>query len=354
MSGIFLAIVLRWITLLAIRVFWGRGQVHYAYAWSHPWPQALVTPQSGSLNIRANLSAVLALLVPLEHAPLVTTLMAMLVQLIPIAFILWNDTLWAGWPRKLVGLAIYQFLPIACETRLNPLNRYSCFIIIFIFLLLLDPVPRGRARRWVYRALLVLCGLSGVASTFLLPFFALRWLVERERERLVQTLTFGAATLVQALAVFSYRGGLDFTQRLHDLPLSVLLQIIWRQTIGYMTFGLSPMQVLSEPVVAIGKLYPAQFLGATWITSLVTPAMLVLLRCCLKARIPAFSQFDLIDVVARLRCCLRARIPAFLLGGAFLMELFATLFFSASRDPYGFISPESPSRIFLVPNVILG
>jgi len=100
-----LLIVIRDVRYFTNPRFWAEeGTLHFAYSYNHPWYQALIHPQVGYLNFYPNLATVLATLVPLEFAPLVTTLAALLVQLIPIVIILLSSSmLWKGWLRKIIA-----------------------------------------------------------------------------------------------------------------------------------------------------------------------------------------------------------------------------------------------------------
>ena len=69
---------------------------------------------------------------------------------------------------------------------LNTINLQIYFGLIAVLILLenLEAVPR--ARRWVYRFLLALGGMSGVYVVFLQPIFVFKAFIERNKERYIQ------------------------------------------------------------------------------------------------------------------------------------------------------------------------
>ena len=80
------SIVLRCPRLFFEPRFWAEeGSVFFAYAFKHSALSALTRPDGGNYDLPRNLASILAVnLAPLEWAPLVTTLFAFGIQLIPL------------------------------------------------------------------------------------------------------------------------------------------------------------------------------------------------------------------------------------------------------------------------------
>ena len=107
--------------LIAIRMpgvlrgrFWAEeGAVFFTRAWDWPWYQALVAPYGGYMSLVGNASAILATHVPLAKACYVSTGIALLVQLCPIAIIFLSKDEWLQTEKSFSDCCIFdrpQFL----------------------------------------------------------------------------------------------------------------------------------------------------------------------------------------------------------------------------------------------------
>jgi hypothetical protein len=177
--------------------FWAEeATVYFAYAWSHSFLEALTAPHLGYYNLVANVGSVLATHVPLESAPRPTTALALLIQVIPAAVILFTSIPGLGTPlRKGGALLLLLVVPANPEIYLNSINSH--FLLCAATGLVLVSEHGGRADRVGKWLLLGLAGLSGVVSTFLAPLFWVQWWLERRRERLVQASILSACALLQ-------------------------------------------------------------------------------------------------------------------------------------------------------------
>lgn len=326
-----LVIVLRDTRYFTQPRFWAEeGTLHFAFSFSHPWWQALFQPQVGYLNFWPNLSTLLATLPPLEMAPLVTTIMALVVQMIPIVLILWSKSpLWSGWKYKLLGIGVVLFAPLTSEVWLNTVNSFTYFAVIAFFILLEEPLL-GQARRWVYRALLLLSGLSGTLACFLIPLYAFRAFTEKDRERWVQTAVLSACAVVQSALIFSYKTSGSFEQRLHLIGFTTLGATIWTQTIGFFAVGLTQAHewAITLYSLAVNDLSSFQ----DWGRGLLVVGLLLLFL--LSTNLP-----------------LKYRI-LFLGGYGILMLL--PMMFSVIDEKYDLMRTGVHGRLFLAPNVIFG
>lgn len=185
------------------------GTIFFAYAWHHPAWAALWRSFGGYLNLAANGFTLIAArlvqagVLPLELAPYLTMTIALAFQTIPAALLLFGRGLWLAnrW-AVIAALLVLTASPMTEEVFYNVLHIQLHLALAAALILALDP-PRGRAGQAVCGAILVLGPLCGPAAIILLPFFALRSLVERDPARLVQTLTLGAGAAVQLLVFFA-------------------------------------------------------------------------------------------------------------------------------------------------------
>ncbi len=182
-----MAVLVRMPDILIKRRFWAEeGTVHFYTSWNKPWYDALFSVHFDNLNLTANLATVLAVhLVPLEFAPLVTTGVALLVQLCP-AFLLMTANV--EWLRHRITLALALLLLLACnntgEVWLTSIHTQFLFGLCTALILALPTVDG-----WLgaFRGgLVVLGGLTGLASIPLTPLFFVRAWFDRSRARLIQ------------------------------------------------------------------------------------------------------------------------------------------------------------------------
>jgi hypothetical protein len=88
------------------------GMIWFAQAYNFGWLHSLFLPQVGYLNVVPRLGAGLALLVPLQCAPLVMAIVGLLIQALPVPILLSaRCSNWASLPDRLLLAAIYVALP---------------------------------------------------------------------------------------------------------------------------------------------------------------------------------------------------------------------------------------------------
>jgi hypothetical protein len=178
------------------------GKWYFSYAFEHGFADGLVYVyfRAAYLNLATNLATATASLVPLERAPLITTLFAFAIQSLPLAIILFGRSRLFATPwRKVAGCALVVFAPhLPGEVWLTTLQSQVILGVVSLLILLEDVDPMSRARRWTYRALLAFGGLSGPYSILLGPAFALAAVARRQRERLVQLGVLALSLGVQA------------------------------------------------------------------------------------------------------------------------------------------------------------
>jgi hypothetical protein len=183
--------------VLVLGRFWAEEATGYlAYAWNHSFLDALTAPQYGYFNLVANAAGILAAHVPLEAAPRFTTALALLVQLIPAAAILFLSIPGLSTPlRKGSALLLLLVAPANPEVYLNNINTQHLLCAAGGLVLISEPGKcADRRGKWV---VLGLAGLTGVACTLLAPLFWVQWWLERRRERLTQAVIISACALLQ-------------------------------------------------------------------------------------------------------------------------------------------------------------
>ncbi len=202
-----LIVMLRQPRVILTGRFWGEeGNVFFPHAWNLPWEQALFMPFAGYLNLVANLGGVLArYLAPLWAAPYVTTGLGLLTQCIPAVLLVTSRAKWLQ-HRVVVGAALLMIAMMRYSIEISLSTLGSQFFLALAVALILALELRSGALRILQWFVLLLAPLSGPASWALLPLFAIRALVDRSRERLVQTCILGAGVMLQAVFFFGHAG----------------------------------------------------------------------------------------------------------------------------------------------------
>jgi hypothetical protein len=187
--------------------FWAEeGSVYFAHAYRTSFLQNLVTDFFGYYTLVPNLATALATLVPLERAPLVTTCLALVVQLLVCSVVIFGRCLcWNSVPKKLVIVGAVLTLSSG-DVWLNTINSMYWLAIGTFFILLEDSEEQSAPGVMFQRGMLVLAGLSGVVSCFMTPVFMLKAYRSRRREEWIQTGILVSTSLLQlAVLVSSYR-----------------------------------------------------------------------------------------------------------------------------------------------------
>jgi hypothetical protein len=212
-AGVRVLLVVLFIILVVVRIpailaggrFWAEeGVVYFFEAWYQPWFDALVWIHTGYLNIVASSAALLALhIAPLEHAPLVTNIVALVFQILPAVIIATSRIPWLDpWPAFAAALIILLIPANGAEVWLNSIT--SQFHLTLCVALILAADIRGGWIGVLRAMILVVAPLAGPVSGTLAPLFLLRAGLERSRARLVQTVLLSVPVLVQAAIVVTH------------------------------------------------------------------------------------------------------------------------------------------------------
>ena len=171
--------------LLRPRLWAEEGSDFFHNAWHSSFWSAIVFTEpeaAGYLNLAANLPAAIAAhTVALETVPLVFTASSLLPLLLSISIILFGRSLiWNTPGRQVVAIAILLFCPAATgEVWLNSINAQIYWGFAGLCILCEDLDDRSPGAVAIFLATLVVGGLSGAYTNFLLPAFAFKALRER-------------------------------------------------------------------------------------------------------------------------------------------------------------------------------
>lgn len=197
------ATVLRLPDVLVEPRFWAEeARVYFLHALTAPTWDALSAPHQGYYSLVPNFATWLATLVPLERAPVVTTWIALAVQVLPAIVTATGSGTWVDTPMKRT-VAVMAVLLVGATGELHATTICSQFHMAVLgaaIYLDTDRSPTGgRVTTLVF--LLLVAGLTGVQAILLTPLFAWRWLQERRRSDAAATAVLGACLVLQIIVI---------------------------------------------------------------------------------------------------------------------------------------------------------
>lgn len=168
--------------LLSPRFFAEDGTTYFVGAYQNSFIANVFTAYYGYYTLYNQLATSLASLAPLEHAPLVTTLMSLFIQIGISLYVLWGDLPLIDTPCRRAALALAIPL-VSWPGHWLTIIGSQCWLGAGTFLLLLGAGRNGQIRSIATRgAFLLLAGLTGVISCFMIPAYLWRAIRERSTE----------------------------------------------------------------------------------------------------------------------------------------------------------------------------
>ena len=194
----FLAVVSRRPDALLNAQFYGEdGSIWFPEAYMFGWGRSLLHPQNAYFQTLPRLAVSLALLVPLQFAPLLTNVIGITLQVLPVNVLLSSRCRNWGplWVRALMAF-IYIGLPNTRELNAT-ITEGQWHLALLVCLVVLAYTPRTISGRILDVGATILCGLSGPFSMILLPIAACFWWLRRERWRLVPVGLLAVTAAIQ-------------------------------------------------------------------------------------------------------------------------------------------------------------
>ncbi len=193
-----LLIVIRKPDLLVHPRFWAEeGEVYFQFAYLHSFFETITQPQLGYYSFISNLSAYLATLVPLKSAPLVTTLIALFFQLIPIIIVINGRSIYWNTLIKKVIICVLIITVAESELWLNSINA-QFHLVLATFLILIEPIHlyNIKHRFWLL-VILIVALFTGPVACFLAPAFVLKAFLSKSKIDIQVAVVVLFCTVVQ-------------------------------------------------------------------------------------------------------------------------------------------------------------
>jgi hypothetical protein len=210
------------------------GMVLYAQAYNFGWLHSLFLPQVGYLIVAPRLGTGLALLGPLQWAPLVMAIVGLLIQALPVPILLSTRcSNWASLPTRLLLAAIYVALPSSREILLV-LTNAQWHMALAAALLAFAAAPRTWHGRLCDGVFLLIAGLTGPYCIILAPVVLLYWWLRRQSWTLA---IFALTSLTATLQIWSLLHSAQRAQGALGARPASLLRILGGNIVSCAIFG---------------------------------------------------------------------------------------------------------------------
>jgi hypothetical protein len=177
------------------------GAVFFADAYRLTFFHQILLPDSGYLVVFLRLVAWIATLVPLLYAPLLTNLIGLTVQVLPVNLLASGRLATLGSLGFRMMLAfVYLALPNSRELDVVLTNSQWHLALIACLLIVAIP-PRHVLGRAVDLLILGLTGLTGPFCVILFPVNLILWWFRRARWRLITALVLAVCALLQFIHI---------------------------------------------------------------------------------------------------------------------------------------------------------
>ena len=177
------------------------GAIFFAQAYNLGWLHSLSLPQAGYFNTMPRLAAGLALLFPLDWAPLVMAAVGLLIQSLPVTILLSSRCrAWAPLPTRIVLAAIYVAIPNAREIHIVVTNS-MWHLAVAAVLIAFASSPQTWRGRVFDSVLLLVASISGPFCIVLAPLILIFWWRRRQSWSLAVLALTSIGAFTQILLV---------------------------------------------------------------------------------------------------------------------------------------------------------
>jgi len=211
--------------------FWAEdGKFWYADAYNLGAILPFLHPAAGYFQTLPRLAALFALMFPLALAPLVLNIIGIVIQILPVQFLLSSRCRELGsFAGRCLFAFLYLALPNSNEMHVNITNSY--WRLAFLAMLILFSLP-GRSMLWNIfdYGILALCGLTGPLIIFIVPIAGVLYLWEkRSPRRLTLLIACAAGAAIEVLSVVIAGGSERVVNAVRGATPELFFQILAKQ-----------------------------------------------------------------------------------------------------------------------------
>ncbi len=201
--------------------FWGDEASWFADAYSNGVLHSLLLAQGGYLCVASKLPVLLAIHVPLAHAPAVFGWFTAGAQVLLGGFLL-TSRLTRAAPIQARALLCFLWIAVPNCAEIDTLNNTQWTFAVLGALVLLSEPPKAKA--WIAFDFVAICliSLTGPFCILLLPVGILFYLMRRNRWTIVLSSILAAGSVIQYITLSHYLGPCSPVRVLKPLLLRVL------------------------------------------------------------------------------------------------------------------------------------
>jgi len=184
---------------------------------------------SGYFNLWANISSVIALIPPVEYAPLATVYCALFIKLFLFFFVLnhKSEFLISDKDKYLASLIILLSPFMVEEIWLNTLTS-QIYLTIFSILILFKIETRNLFIKVLSYFFLLLAGLSTITTSILTPFFFYKYINKKNRNNFINFVIIFLSSLFQLfIYIYSKYNGLFETNLRYQVSYEKIINFIY-------------------------------------------------------------------------------------------------------------------------------
>lgn len=238
--------------LIHARFYAEDGSIFYATAYNYGWWKVLFSPYEGYVHLLPRLGAGVALLVPLQFAPLVENAIALGIEALPVVLILSSE--WETVRFRALLAGVYLCLPNSLE-MLGSI-RTSQWILGFCVLLIL--LSARHSQRVANLPLIAVSSLTGPFCVFLLPFAVYF-------RRKAAAWMLGAGCIVQSAAYLYARPGHRYVGAL-GAGFAPFFRILGGQMVFGSVLGRNSLSLFYPSATAVAGLVATAFIAYAFAT----------------------------------------------------------------------------------------
>jgi hypothetical protein len=179
------------------RFYAEEGRSFFAAAYNSTLLDYILTPMYGYYALYNVIATSIATLPELELAPLITTYLALFVQISTSAYVIWCNIpiLNSNSKRFMVAISFPLLCPHQIWLTTIGIQYWLC-IVTTLILLEDSKEPSGSANA-IKAMALILTGLTGVLSYVMTPFFLLKWLITKSKKFFYYYCVLCVCTIIQ-------------------------------------------------------------------------------------------------------------------------------------------------------------
>lgn len=210
--------------------------------------------ETGYLNLWANIGSLLALIPPLEYAPIATVYLALSLKIYIFIFILYSDSEFSQNLRDKFFLCFIVLLsPVMVPNIwLNTLNSMSYFGILTILIFFQTNKTKNFYEK-ISPYILLLSGLSSLYSAILAPFFLLKYYFNKNKINYYNFIAISFSAIIQFAIIiyaklnsfiFEYKTGISLV-KLISYCYNVIVKSFFGREVG---------QILTKQIININQI----------------------------------------------------------------------------------------------------